>query len=141
MVQNSIIVVVTAPTPRTSTGSLSSHITSSWTRYVASISHPVIPTIFPITYPSLTPSLLPCVDTKEVPSPPPSISPPPDIIYAYNTRFSLMKPILFWCDLDFLREQVVAKGIENSLSTPPLSQSKGTTQQSFKLDIRHTIGD
>ena len=59
---------------------------------------------------------------------------------AYNTCSPLMKPLLFWRDMEFLKEQVFAKGSENRLSTPPLYQDKGTPQQYFKLDIRHIIG-
>ena len=56
---------------------------------------------------------------------------------AYNTWLPLMKPPLFWRDMEFLNGKVVAEGSENRLLTPPLSQAKGTPKQSFKFDLRH----
>ena len=50
-------------------------------------------------------------------------------IYISNTWLPLIKTLLLWRDMGFLKEQVVSKGSENSLSTPPLSQDKGTTQK------------
>ena len=40
-----------------------------------------------------------------------------------------MKPLLFFRDTDFIKEQVVAEGNENRSSTTPISQAKGTPQQ------------
>ena len=54
---------------------------------------------------------------------------PSDIVTksrAYNTWSPLMNPLLFWRDMDFLKEQVVAKGSENRSSTPPLYETMGT---------------
>ena len=65
---------------------------------------------------------------------------PSDIVTksrAYNTWLPLMKPPLFWRDMEFLNGKVVAEGSENRLLTPPLSQAKGTPKQSFKFDLRH----
>ena len=78
---------------------------------------------------------------KEFPSPPPSSPPPPDLRHKSNTWFSLMKPVLFRCDMEFLKEQVFDDGSENRLSTIPLSQAKVTQQQSSKLDLRRILGD
>ena len=50
-------------------------------------------------------------------------------ICSYNTWFILMNPLLFWSDMDFLKERVVAEGNENNSSTRPLSQFKGIPQQ------------
>ena len=58
-----------------------------------------------------------------------------------NTWFPLMKPLLFWRDIDFLKKRVVAEGSENRSSIPPLYQSKVTPQQSFNIDIKHILGD
>ena len=55
-----------------------------------------------------------------------------------DTWFYLTKPLLFWSDMEFLKEQVFAKDSKDRPSTPPLSLSKDTTQQSFKLDL---LGD
>ena len=60
---------------------------------------------------------------------------------AYNTWFSLMNPLLFWRDMDFLQERVVAEGSEDRLSAPPLHQAKGNPRQSFNVYLRHIIGD
>ena len=63
---------------------------------------------------------------------------PADILsknFPSNTRFPLMKPCLFWNNMDFVKDKVVSKGSENSSSTPPLSQSKDTPQKSFKIDL------
>ena len=60
---------------------------------------------------------------------------------ASNTWFAPMKHLLFWHEMEFIKERVVANGSENMLSTPPLSQAKGTPQQSFKIDLRHILGD
>ena len=52
---------------------------------------------------------------------------PADIVTnrrAYKTWSLLMKPLLFWHDMELIKERVVSKGIENRLLTPPLSQSK-----------------
>ena len=46
-----------------------------------------------------------------------------------NTWFPITKPLLFLRDMDYLKEQFVAEGIENRSSTPPLSQAKGTPQK------------
>ena len=57
---------------------------------------------------------------------------PADIVIksrAYNTWSPLIKTLLFWCDMDLLKERVVAEGIENMTTTPPLSQDKDTPQQ------------
>ena len=62
-------------------------------------------------------------------------------IRAYNTWFHLMKPLLLWTNMYFLKEQVFPDGGENRLSTPPLHQAKGTAQQSFKLDLWHITSD
>ena len=59
--------------------------------------------------------------------------------YASNTWFPLRKPLLFWRDMDFLKERVVAMGSENSFSTPPLSQAKKTPQQSYKFNLWHIL--
>ena len=69
MVQNSMIVAASAPTPRTSTGSLPYHITYFWTSIETPVYYPDRPTIFSSKDTLLTPILLPCTDTKEVPSP------------------------------------------------------------------------
>ena len=48
---------------------------------------------------------------------------PADIVTksrASNTWFPLMNPLLFWSDMDFLKEQVVAEGSEDRSSTSPL---------------------
>ena len=69
---------------------------------------------------------------------------PADIVTksrAYNTCFPLIKPLIFWLDMVFLKERVVAEGSENRSSTPLISQDKGTLQKSFKLDIRNIRGD
>ena len=43
-------------------------------------------------------------------------------IRASNTWFHLMKPLLFWHDMDLLKERVVPEGSENMPpTTPPLS--------------------
>ena len=110
MVQNYITVAATALLPSNFTGYLPSHIKYSWTRSDTSVSPAVIPTIFRLTYPSLTPSLLPCADTKEVPSTPSSSPPPPDLRHSSNTWFLLVKHLLFWHDMDLPKEQVVAEG-------------------------------
>ena len=60
---------------------------------------------------------------------------------ASNTWFPLMNPLLFWLDVEFLQEQVVVKGSANRSSTPPLYQGKGTTHQSFNIDLRYILGD
>ena len=39
-------------------------------------------------------------------------------IHASNTWFLLMKPLLFWSDMNFLTEQVVAEGIEKGHQHP-----------------------
>ena len=59
----------------------------------------------------------------------------------YNTWFLLIKPLLFGCDMEFLREQVFSEGIENRSPTLFLSQDKGTPQKSFKIDLWYIIGD
>ena len=141
MVQNSIIFVAAAPPPHNFTGSFPLHVTSSSTRADISVSPPVMSTRFLHTDPLLTIILLPCTDTKEVPSPSPSIPPPPDLIHASKTWFPLIKPLLSWCDMDFIKEQVVSEGGETRPSTPPLSQAKVTPHQSYKLYLRHILGD
>ena len=60
---------------------------------------------------------------------------------AYNTWSPLMIPLLFWRDMDFFKEWVVAEGSENSSSTTPLSQATGTPQKLFKLDLWHILGE
>ena len=62
-------------------------------------------------------------------------------IRASNTWFHLIKPLLFCHGMDFLKEQVFAKGSENRSSTPPLFQAKGAPQKSFKLDLWHILDD
>ena len=52
-----------------------------------------------------------------------------------------MRPLFFWCDMDFLREQVVARESENMSSTPHLCQSKINPQQSYKLYLWHILGE
>ena len=58
-----------------------------------------------------------------------------------NTWFPLMNPLLFWRDMDFLQERVVAEGSEDRSSAPPLHQAKGNPRQSFNVYLRHIIGD
>ena len=58
-----------------------------------------------------------------------------------NTWFPLMKPLLFWIDMEFPQEQVVVKGGLNRSSAPPFYQGKGTTHQSFNIDLRYILGD
>ena len=58
---------------------------------------------------------------------------------APNTCFPLMKPLLFWCDMDFLKEKVVAKGRKNRPSAPPLSKYKVNPHQYCKLEIFHIL--
>ena len=133
--QNSITVPAIDPITRTFTDHLPSYTTSSWIISAKSVSPPVLPTRVLPTHPSLTPSLLPCADTKDVLSPPPSSPPPPGFRHAYNTWFPIMKPLIFRHDMEFLKEQVVSKGIENRLSTPPIYQAKVTPQQFLILGI------
>ena len=109
MVQSSIIVAATDPPPCTFTGSLQSYIISPWNIPATSVSPPVIPTRVPRTNPSLTSSLFPCGDTKEVTSPPPSSQPPPDLRHTSNTWFPIMNTLLFWSDMEFIKEQVVVE--------------------------------
>lgn len=69
---------------------------------------------------------------------------PADIMtnsHASNTWFPLMKPLLFWHDMIFLKERVVANKSEIRSSTPPIYQAKGTTQQLFKLDLFYILGE
>ena len=69
---------------------------------------------------------------------------PDDIVTnscASNTWSLLTKPLIFCHDMEFLKAEVVDEGSENRSSTPPLSQSKGTPHQSFKLYLRHNLGD
>ena len=69
---------------------------------------------------------------------------PADIVtksHASNTWFPLMKPLIFWRDMDFLKDPVVSEESENRSSTPPLSQSKGTPHQSFNIYFRNILGD
>ena len=128
MVQNSIIVAATAPPPYNLTRYLPFHITYYCIRAATYVSPSVITTTFlPIEH-LLTPSLIPCVDTKEVPSSPPSSPSPPDLIHTYNTWLPLMKSLLFWSDMEFHKERVVSKGGENMSSKPPLSQANRTPQ-------------
>ena len=51
----------------------------------------------------------------------------------------IMKPHIFWRDMEFLKERFVARGSEKRSSKTPLSQAKGTTHQSIELDIMHII--
>ena len=60
---------------------------------------------------------------------------------ASNTWSPLMNTLLFWIEMEFLQEQVVVKGSANRSSTPPLYQGKGTTHQSFNIDLRYILGD
>ena len=85
MVQNTIIVAAPAPHPRTSTGSLTLHITSSCLGTASPVSPPDIPPRVPLTGHLPNPSLIPCTNTKEVPSPPPSSPPPPDLRHIFHT--------------------------------------------------------
>ena len=140
MVQNSIIVAATAPLPHNFHGSLPSHIISSWTGSVTSVSPTGIPTIVLHTDHFITSSLLPCADKNVVPSPPSSSPPPTDIRHSSNTWSPLIKLLLFWRDMDFFKDQVIAEGSENRSSTPPLYQAKGAPQHSFNLDLRHVLG-
>ena len=141
MVQNSNIVAAPDPPHHNFFGSLPSHITYYCTSTATHVSPTARPTGVPPTDPLLTIILLPCTDTKEVPSPSPSIPPPPDLIHASKTWFPLIKPLLSWCDMDFIKEQVVSEGGETRPSTPPLSQAKVTPHQSYKLYLRHILGD
>ena len=79
MVLNSIIFSATHHHPCTSTGYLSLRITYYCPSDATSVSPPDRPTRVLSIDPSLTPSLLPCADTKEVPSPRPSSPPHPDL--------------------------------------------------------------
>ena len=58
---------------------------------------------------------------------------------AYNTCFPLIKSLLFWCDVDFIKERVVAEGSKNRSSTPPLSQANYNPQQSYKLELCYIL--
>ena len=60
---------------------------------------------------------------------------------AYNTWYPLMNPLLFWRDMDFLKDQVVSEGSENRSQTPPLYQAKGIPHESFNIDPRHILCD
>ena len=42
-------------------------------------------------------------------------------IRVYNTWYTPTKPILFWCDMDFIKERFVANGSEKRSSIHPLS--------------------
>ena len=67
---------------------LPSYIKYSWTTVATYIYPPGRPNIVLPTDPSLTPNLLPSVDTKEISSPPPISTPPPDLRHTFRT-FSL----------------------------------------------------
>ena len=62
-------------------------------------------------------------------------------ICASNTWSPLKKPLLFWRDMNFLKEKVFSEGSEKSSSTPPLSQAKSTPHQLFKINLWHILGE
>ena len=69
---------------------------------------------------------------------------PADIVtksHASNTWSPLVKPLLLLRDMDFLKERVFPKGIEDRTSTPPLYQAKVTPHKSFKLELWHILGE
>ena len=62
-------------------------------------------------------------------------------IYASKTWFILMKYILFWREMDFIKYRVVSEESDTSLSTPSIYQAKGTHQYYFNIDLWLILDD